>query len=595
MKWIKLFSILILFSISYIIVSSDNTHSKDRDDWYTGDPSEDKDMIEMDDELLGIKKIYVALSGLIYDSYSQKGIANARVSIIDPKRKKILLRLKTNKNGRYSLTKLKLGKNYFLVKAQAKGYASVTKSLNLNNAGFGLDFGLPAAQTVKLLPNEQKTITDPTNNAQLTIHARTLKRIDNAPVKYPVYIKLGYINPNSNLESMPGVDMLSESPSTNKIKPLLTIGAVIIEGYDNAGVDLRLDRKKERKLGISNELKIKVHQFMKNGQLPKGLRTWDIDFKKGASNWQKTRNLISKPSDQLSKTAALFPPVFLKKYARDLAGRINGKYNGSTPGQPEESGIVFGRFNGNKGYGDEIRLNSSVQDAAILAGLAEFMLLDIYYLTGKSPDCLEFQNGENEGLYRNSDFVKVFDVEYDGKWFKAGSYFCKNPTDNWLSRPNNVNAKFDYSPLLKLVKQLCLIMQYFQWQKAVIIKSVDLIPFNLDIPTKGTPILIKLRETKGDGKFKAFLRIESKRGNFSIVRFFNSPKKLALIKVLVPEKARATLKVIADFNIIKPKLIGRYKIPTAKSIYRWDSVKKNKFVDSFGKEPKWILLGEKEF
>ncbi|MDH5679960.1 MAG: hypothetical protein OEZ36_00115 [Spirochaetota bacterium] len=586
---------ILFFVISLVIaLSGIEAFNKDRDTdrsfWYYGkQPDEVRIMRNMDDKLLGLKSVSFIKYGRVLDANSQRGVSNALISVWNTKQKK-LASVKANKAGLFVLPDMKIYTEALIIKAEAYGYTPTAKSVNFQNASPALDIPLIPSRAISLRRGETKTIRDSQNMVQLTVPADIVKRLDNRAIQYPITISLSYIDPYRNLEAMPGMDMLSKNKWGN-ITPLMSAGAVIIDAKDRSGAPLRLDKRKVR-WNKSTELRVKIPDWMPYGKIPTQLKSWDIDTDRGQVVWNESKNRIISPDDLDRGIAKVFPRGYLLKYARNLATRVNS----SKPGQSSGGGNVTLELSNKMQTGDAIRLNTSVREDTILKNLPYYMLKDIK-LSGGTVNCL-YTNVISEGEGDNAvvhTHYKVYDARYNSVWYKINSYQTKDVQRNWLRYPYFVTKGFDYRPLIKNMKTVCFAYKAQEWAYAATIRSVDLIPFNLDVPKPASPILVRLKERTGDGKFKVFIEVGSGEGRYQLSRILTSSDQPAEFKVLAPASGEAVIKVIPDFLSPSPKEIARYRIPASATKYRWGNKGKREAVDMRGQPPLWRLLGSLDF
>ena len=587
-------SFLILAITFVIALSGIEAFNQDRDIdrsfWYYGkQPDEARIMRNMDDKLLGLKSVSFIKYGRVLDSNSQRGVPNALITVWNTKQKK-LASVKADKAGLFVLPDMKIYTEALIIKVEAYGYTPTAKSVNFQNVSPALDIPLIPSKAIILRPGETKTVRDSQNMAQLTVPADVVKRLDNRAIQYPITVRLSYIDPYRNLEAMPGMDMLSKSKWGN-ISPLMSAGAVIIDAKDRSGAPLRLDKRKVR-WNKSTELRVKIPDWMPYGKIPAQLKSWDIDTDKGQVVWNESRNRIISPDDRDRGIAKVFPRGYLQKYARDLATRVNS----SKPGQSSDGGKVTLELSNKMQSGDAIRLNTSVREDTILKNLPYYMLRDIK-LSGKTPNCL-YNKVINEGEDGESivhSHYKVYDARYKSVWYKINTYQTRDVRSNWLRYPYFITKGFDYRPIVKNMKTVCVAYRSQEWAYAATIRSVDLIPFNLDVPKPASPILVRIKERVGDGKFKVYIEVGSGEGRYLLSRILTSSDEPAELKVLAPASGQAVIKVIADFLSPAPKEIARYRIPSSATKYRWGNKGKREAVDMRGQPPKWRLLGSIEF
>ncbi len=601
--------LLIIFISSNSITGKTVNIDEDRYSWYKSITALDvrEEIEKMDDQLLGYSNRGFILFGLVQSSELKNGIENAQILIFNLKNK-LILKTKTSKNGFFSIRKRNIKKNSITIQVKARGFSTITKTIHKKDWQQTVDFEMIKSNSTYIKAGETKTITDPTNNAKLTIPAIILKRLDNKPIQFPVKIDFSYINPKKNLLSMPGIDMLTEE-KYNRISALTSIGAVNIEATDKTGAPVRIDRKKVKQTGKTTRLAMNVKDFLINGKIPKSTRTWAFDKEKGNKSWRKTRNkitlanTISKPPANLS---------FLKKYAKDIAKRVNNQIEKSLA-------ACFVPAN----YGDEIRLSKKITDNNIYTELKSFILQDIQKLLQKqkketTDNCFSYINrySEDQIYIQIGEPWKIYDIKSKNKWYAPSNKIYKQykPTNynkkgcaEYLSYPyGDLTKNFNYSLLLKLKDQICKEyeneyekrlrkIEKEKWNKAAVVTSIDLVPFNLDTPWMGTPIQIFLSENNGDGKFKAIVSIKSQMGNYEVARIFNTKKKRASLKLLVPSKGNLWVKIYSKFGQKKPRVVREYKFRKSKVLYIWKDKMAGTIVDSKGRKPRWLILGNLRF
>ncbi len=431
-------AILVSINSTYSFNVTKNPYSRNR--WYENilDKDTRKEIIRMDDQLFGNRVRYY-VRGLVKNNYTGVGINNALIVIYNS-HYRILAKRYTNKNGFFNFSNLKFGKRTMIAKVSAKGYSTLIKTISKNDLVYGIDFSLISSYNFSINKNQTKQIFDPTNNAKLVVHGKILKRLDNQPVQYPVTINFSYIDPEKDLASMPGINMLGVSGRRKILTVLTSVGAVNIEARDSTGTRVYIDRAKERRFGLSTRLEINLTKFVKPGAGLTRILSWQFDENRGDLTWRKTKNKV------------------------------------------------------------------------------------------------------------------------------------KITTENRVRNEGNEDSQS-------------------YWKTKAVINSVEMAAFNLDKPWKGVPVVFYFKERYGDGRFQIIIESKTRTGgNFLVSRIFNSKNKIAVFKVLVPERNYIVVKVKTHFKQKIPKTIRKYRIPRARYFYKY-AKNYTKIVDSRGRPPRWRNLG----
>ncbi|HCL55779.1 MAG TPA: hypothetical protein DHW82_02050 [Spirochaetia bacterium] len=583
---------LVFLFLTFFIYGQKKTVNleKDRYSWYENLLSSDnkEEMEYLDDQLLGKETQGSRIQGIITNSFNDK-IADAKISLYNSK-KELLASVSSNRDGYFSFPKMLPSKELLTAEIKAPYYATLRQNFIPREKGVGYDFKLLPATTIELSAGEVKSMADFTRKVRLTVPAEILKRVDHKPVQYPIRVEFAYIDPNKDLLSMPGMDMLSENLINKALKPLTSLGAVMIEAYDSDGVALRVDPEKEASTGKKVELLMKVEFFFKNKKLPKDTNTWSLDPLK-TNVWQNTDQKIGLTSlpalDSFLKSVQ--KDSFYQSYAKDIAKRFNEmSANNDGDSYKAVSGCFTQKSLPEKG--ENIRFNSTVSDEEIASNLLPYILNDLQKMlptqNGQGLYC-SYGYGEQESFINL--FWKVFDVQFMNKWYDRGSYECPIRYDTYLSFPYNLTPNFDYTPLLKWKESICKLLEEKEWEGSVEVKSIDLVPFNLDVPWNGMPVQFDLMEKNGDGIFKVIISIESDKGNYQIQRILKTKDSPTLLKILVPDNSGLKIQIITEFEQEKPSISRFYQVPETKKTYQWGK-DKTSLIEAGGENPVWLLL-----
>lgn len=599
------FSFFIL-SLSFTLIYSDNQSSSNNSkfySWYENYLLNQKDEIEhLDAQLLGKSAKNFILRGLILESGTKKGIQGARVSLYASS-EKMIASAQTDENGFFNFSNETPESQALRIEVKAKGYSTANRFLTPSVPLHGLEFSMLRADTINIHKGDSQTLEESTGNARLKLHADILKRLDGKQIIFPVQIQLSYINPETHLASMPGILMLTQEANL-ATHPLTSSGAVLIEALDSSGAPVRIDREKEKKTGFTSELLIRV----KDGKLPKGTTGWEIDSQKGDFAWKSSQAIISGPHLKVPENSTSpLSANFLIQYAKDVANRINQR-------SLLNQGVGSGCFEGNYFTTDQVRFNPKSSPEIIFNSLLTYMAEDLALLLNKTRTdlCLagEYSDSYTYGLnpWDIYDALILPEQLKSNKalrsGYPAGSYRCdisKDDRYNYLAHPNQLTAGFDYIPLLKLQSSICgllkekeaqaqLAREKKNWENALSVKSLDLIPFNLDKPWNGVPISLKLKENNGDGTFKLSLKIKTEFGCYETDHFLNSGKNPVTLNLLLPEGNPLEILVKTRLNAERWKLAKTIKLPRATTSYKWNSKEKKELETAQGNKPNWIEL-----
>ncbi len=535
----------------------------------------------------------IVFRGRVIDNLSKKPVVKALVQLMDTN-SKLIYRQFTQPNGEYKFPEVILKKNY-MIQVISRSHCTAYRIINTLNASDAINFRLQPAKYEKIKLGETKTITDSTHNAMITVPAAIVKRIDGRPVKYPIYVKFGYIDAKTSLEQMPGIDMLAEDKVTGEIKPLFSRGAVLIEAIDSQRVELRIDREKEQQLNKTTVLRLKVQKDTDKTKLSSSLNGWILDQREGGVTWQKANQKVKyNKSNPRKNILAQLPKNYLRHYAKDVSARVNNYYvsNSSHKGSSPR-GIGFGEFKGEIAGIDEYRVSPSVTEEDLLTFLSAHILNDIRiyrkaFDTGINSNISDTDLSLSEELERPI-YSKIFDCRYRDQWQLANTYKLM---DRKVIVPSSLNPDFDYKPFLKIENKLYKIIEARKWKGMAEIRSVDLLPFNVDIPTRAMPIVFKIKEKEGDGHFEVTVKIDNRLGYFKVSKMLSSQKGYARFKILVPQNTIVSLSVKSDYSMDRAAFTKSYRIGSSKSIYMWGSGEKRNIVDSKGKAVLWKLLDE---
>ncbi len=389
---------------------------------------------------------------VVYDSSTGRKIRGADLAVYNSSNV-LIARGNTDNSGKASLT-IKTNDNHYYLVCSAKNYSRFIQTTGLKSGMNEIGVVLMPCTTMLLNKGERRTLVDRTGNVRLRVNADYLKRLDNKPVKFPVKIKLSYINPNKNLGSMPGYKMLSEDPKTKRVMPLTSIGAANIEAYDKENAPVRI------KKGTGNATQL--FMILATGPvMPSGVKTWEFDKEKGYRTWRSTKQNIR------------------------LSLLQRNRYYGN-----------------NTEAGSEYRL---CQDQAASAAESGYM---------------------SEG------------------------------------GPSRI----------------------------ISVKNVNLVPFNLDVPWKGTPVKFFLKRLAGKKMYWVELNIKTSKGNYLTIYPITVKRKPFIPKLLVPSAGKITLNVYIKYKGRK-LYTNNFTTPVSKMYYRW----KNKFKFTYqpmdGSPMKYKLLG----
>jgi hypothetical protein len=554
---------------------------KDRYSWYENyidNPDLKDEMEHMDDQLLGEHK-NSEIRGLILDIRTMTPIHGAKIQVRDEK-KNLIKEIASGKMGYYALQNMMTDNTFFTISVSAEGYTNLTKILNKSNHFYGLDFHL--LKKTSRIVDEISTviIADETGKIELTVPTDILKRIDNKSIRYPIRIAISYIAPKEFLSAMPGIDMLTQEKG-NIIRPLLSSGAALLEAFDRDNIELRIDREKEVKLGKTTSLKMILPDFItqKNqGQI----QFWSFDPLQSLS-W----NPIDKPIIDKTNSSSLdlLNTAFLDKYINNIINRLKA----------DPQSTIQACFEPNSTQSaQDMKKNQNTTLPELRKNLLSYILNDLYNMRTTYPEitlnCLQDNEISSDSFY-GVDPSMVFDLKYKNKWYSRTQY-NKCGIDSsapYFFKPYLLSSDFDYKPLLALKDSICSLLEKNRWDNAITIKSIDLVPFNLDKPTNGVPVLFEFLEKNKDGRFEVKIEITSDNGIYSVTRLVYSPKKPALINLLLPDEGKLKIWVKSEFNQTDYKLLKEYPVPKAtdNNSYIWDN-QRTKIQTKSGKEPKWI-------
>lgn len=205
----------------------------------------------MDRQLFGIKNRSSWLC-LVYDQASGKPLPGVRITALG-RRNQVLFRAKSGPRGTFVLRPHK--HHAFRLRLQMKGYATLERAVATDQLPSPLTFPLIQAHSTTVRNRKDvASIWDHRYRVRLRVPGSVLKRRDGGPLRFPITVSLAYIDPEKDLEAMPGRNMLAHIGGRGEIQPLFSWGAALIEARDAGGARVVLDRSRIRPGGQTTEL-----------------------------------------------------------------------------------------------------------------------------------------------------------------------------------------------------------------------------------------------------------------------------------------------------------------------------------------------------
>ena len=236
----------------------------------------------MDRQLFGLSR-RVTVSGRVFSQRSGRPVGKASVRVFKAGGG-LMAETRTRSDGFFSL---KMAPDTpVIVRVRHRWYSSQQKSFSQQMLRYPLLIPLLPSYYATLQKGNKITVYDTSGKVSLSVHADVLKRLDNKPVRFPVRIRISYIDPEKDLDAMPGREMLCEDAG-GRLSPLLSYGAALIEAFDAGGNRIVADPQRMRRLNKPTELRFNMEHLVSG----RNIRPADLSFKPwqmypGSSVWK---------------------------------------------------------------------------------------------------------------------------------------------------------------------------------------------------------------------------------------------------------------------------------------------------------------------